>query len=280
MASDTANPNAFQPAFVPGAGVRPGLAKLVKTQFEVIGALAIRDMQSQQANLAYGFGWVFFDAFLSFAGLLFVKLVIRAFNPHGVPPVTFIVSGLVPWLMFSACYHLPEGAIKRGRKLLSLPVVTELDLVLASSVRVFLTFTILFVVLSTIAGFYEQVPFPKFPLGIAILYLCMWPLGISFGFILMALNRLYAPAAKFVGFFLRFSMLLSGVIFQITMFPPSVWPYLTWNPLLHIEELLRSYWFYSYQTPIGSPLFVTQCFVGMAFFGLLLERYARRRLSS
>jgi capsular polysaccharide transport system permease protein len=235
-------------------------------------------MQSQQANLAYGFGWVFFDAFLSFAGLLILRIAIKGFNRPGVPIIMFLISGLIPWLMFGACYRLPEGAIKKGKNLLLLPIITELDLVLASAARIFLTFAILFVSLATIDSFYENVPFPRFPLGISLLFICMSIMGVSFGFFLMVLNRLYSPAGKFVGFFLRFSTIFSGVIFQVTMFPPSIWPYITWNPMLHIEELLRTYWFYSYQTPIGSPLYVSECLIGMAFFGLLLERYARQRL--
>ncbi|MGH6888530.1 MAG: ABC transporter permease [Rhizomicrobium sp.] len=261
-----------------GATGRPGLGRLLEVQVQVLRALVIRDMQSQQANLVHGWAWVFFDAFLAFAALLIMKLAIRAFNPPGVPPITFIVSGLIPWLMFSACHNLPDGAIKRGKKLLALPIVTELDLVVASAIRIFMTFAILFLVLATVAGFYEHVPFPRVPIGILLLFVCLWLMGVCFGVMLMALNRLYQPAAKFVAFFLRFSTIISGVIFSVTMFPPSIWPYLAWNPFLHIEELLRVYWFYSYETPIGSPLFVTQCLVGMLFLGLLLERYARRRL--
>ncbi|HEX4160446.1 MAG TPA: hypothetical protein VHY79_18410 [Rhizomicrobium sp.] len=256
----------------------PGLLKLIKVQFQVISALALRDIQSQQANLVYGYGWVFFDAVSAFAGLLILRIAIKGMSRPGVPLIMFLISGLIPWLMFGACYRLPDGAIKKGKNLLLLPVVTELDLVVASAVRTFLTFTILFVVFAVIDSFYEDVPFPRFPLGIGLLFVCMSIMGVSFGFFLMVLNRLYAPAGKFVGFFLRFATIFSGVIFQVTMFPPTIWPYLTWNPMLHIEELLRTYWFYSYQTPIGSPLYVAQCLFGMTFFGLLLERYARRRL--
>ena len=254
------------------------MPNLLKVQVQVIRALAIRDIQAQQANLAYGFGWVFMDAVLSFAGLLVLRLAIKSFNRPGIPIIMFLISGLIPWLMFGACYRLPEGAIKKGRNLLQLPVITELDLVLASTVRIFITFTILFVGLAVIDSFYEGVPFPRFPLGISLLFICLCVMGTAFGFLLMALNRLYAPAGKFVGFFLRFSTIFSGVIFQVTMFPPQIWVYLTWNPLLHIMELLRTYWFYNYQTPIGSPLYVTECMIGMLFFGLLVERYARRRL--
>jgi hypothetical protein len=43
---------------------------------------------------------------------------------------------------------------------------------------------------------------------------------------------------------------------------------------------LRIYWFNNYQTPGISPLYVAECLLGMVFFGLLLERYMRRRLPS
>jgi capsular polysaccharide transport system permease protein len=245
----------------------------------VINALALREIQSQQANLAYGFGWVFFDAFLAFAGLLIMKLAIRGWTTTvGIPPVTFLVSGLVPWLMFTATYHLPDGAIKRGKNLLLLPIVTELDLVLAATLRNFLTYTLLFIVLAIGSTIYDGTTAPRFLLGVMLLFIAMLLMGLGFGFILMILSRLYAPAGKFTGFFLRFAMIFSGVVFQITMFPPTIWPYLTWNPLLHVEELLRTYWFSSYHSPIGSPAYVAECLIGMLFFGLLLERYARRRL--
>src|SRR5437588_6743385 len=149
-------------------------------------------------------------------------------------------------------------------------MVTELDLVLASALRIFATYAVLFIVLAIAACFYESVPFPRFPLGIILLFFSMSLMGISFGLILMIFNRLYPPAGKFTGFFLRFSMIFSGVIFSITMFPPVVWPYLTWNPLLHAEELLRTYWFYTYKAPVGSPMYITECLVCMAVFVLLL----------
>jgi capsular polysaccharide transport system permease protein len=255
------------------------LLQLLRVQIQVIGALILRNIQSAQANLAYGFGWVFFDAVLGFAGLLIMKLAIRGYGGiPGVPTVTFLVSGLIPWLMFSSIYHIPDGAIKRGKTLLLLPMVTELDLVLAASFFTFMVYTILFVVLAVCAAIYDGYGFPRFPMGIVLLFFSMGIMGMALGLILMILTRLYAPAGKFVGFFMRFSMIISGVIFQITMFPATIWPYLAWNPLLHVEELLRTYWFYSYRTPIGSPTYVIECMLGMMFFGLLIERYVRRRL--
>jgi capsular polysaccharide transport system permease protein len=254
--------------------------RLIGVQFRVIHALTLREFQSQQVTLAYGLGWVFFDAVLAFAGMLVMKMAIRGWTPAlpGVPPITFLVSGLVPWLMFSSSYSIPAAAIKKGKNLLLLPVVTELDLIFAASLRNFVVYTILFIVLATCAAYYDRIAFPRFPLAIMLLFITMAVMGTAFGVMLMLLTRLYAPAGKFTGFFLRFGMIFSGVIFSITMFPATIWPYLTWNPLLHVEELLRTYWFYSYHTPVGSSAFVAECLFGMTFFGLLLERYARLRM--
>lgn len=252
--------------------------KLLKTQFDVVIALAVREIQSQQANLAYGYGWVLFDIMLNFAGLLIMKLAIRGFNVPGLPPVTYLVSGLIPWLMFHSAYMAPVSAISRNQRLLALPGVTPLDLVLGSSLQILCTYGLLFLVLATIASFYEKASFPRFPLGVILLFLSCWLIGVSFGLVLMIVTRLYAPAKKFVSFIMRFSMIVSGVFISIKIFPESIWPYLAWNPMLHVEELLRVYWFPGYASPVANPAYVVECLVVLICAGLLVERYVRRRL--
>jgi capsular polysaccharide transport system permease protein len=252
--------------------------KLLKTQFDVVKALAVREIQTQQANLAYGYGWVLFDIALSFAGLLIMKLAIRGFSRPGMPTITFLVSGLIPWFLFQHSYAAPGSAIKRNQRLLSLPGITPLDLVLGSSLQILCSYGLFFPVVATIAAFYEKTSFPRFPLGVFLLFISCWLMGVSFGLVLMIFTRLYAPAGKFIGFFMRFSMILSGTVISITFFPEYMWPYLTWNPMLHVEELLRVYWFYDYTSPVASPAYILECLVVLMSAGLLLERYARRRL--
>ncbi len=157
-------------------------------------------MQSQQANLVYGFGWVLFDAFLGFAGLLIIKLALRGFNRAGVPPIMFLISGLIPWMMFQHTYGETEVAVKRGKNLLLIPRITELDLVLATAVRIFGTYLVLFVVLAFCDSFYEQVPFPRFPMGIILLFVSMSLMGISRVRSDELLTRLYPAASKFTSF--------------------------------------------------------------------------------
>jgi hypothetical protein len=48
---------------------------------------------------------------------------------------------------------------------------------------------------------------------------------------------------------------------------------------MHVTELLRSYWFTVYTTPVGSLPYVGAWIAGLALLGLLLERYLRRAVA-
>jgi ABC-type polysaccharide/polyol phosphate export permease len=53
---------------------------------------------------------------------------------------------------------------------------------------------------------------------------------------------------------------------------------LTWNPMLHVSELMRTYWFTSYQSPVGNPFYIAECVLGVCALGFSLERYVRYRV--
>src|ERR1700722_14249960 len=118
------------------------MIKLISTQLRVIGAIAIREINAQQSTLMYGYAWALVDTGLAVLGLLVLKLVLRGFNPPGLPPATYILSGALVWFMFQHMYALPAQAISRYKRLLSLPLVTELDVVLAASIQIFTTYSI------------------------------------------------------------------------------------------------------------------------------------------
>ncbi|MGD0192676.1 MAG: hypothetical protein ABSD74_18205 [Rhizomicrobium sp.] len=254
------------------------MIKLIQTQLRVIDALGIREINSQQSNLMYGYAWALVDAALAVLGLLLMKLILRGFNTPGLPPATFILSGALPWFMWNSLYNGTGSAISRNKRLLSLPIFTELDFALGTSLQVVTTYGITMVVCLTISSYLEQSAFPHNPLGLFLLLLAIWIQGISVGFVFMMLDRLYPPAAKFVGFVMRFTLFLCCVYLPITRFPTYVWPYIDWMPMLNIEELIRQYWFVDYASPVATPGYVLWTTVGVAAFGLLCERYCRRRL--
>lgn len=251
---------------------------VLQTQLRVISALAVREVNSQQQNLMYGYAWALIDVALTISGMMIMKLAIKAFNPPGMPPAVFIVIGIVPWYLFQHGYDVPRTAINRNRRLLTFPIVTELDIILAAQVQMLVLYGIMFVVCSTIASVFEQSPMPWSPMAIMLLFLAAWLCGVFFGLMLLPLQRIYPPMNKFISFVLRFGMILSGVFVPLSSFPEFTWPYLTWNPMLHVEELIKAYWFRTYHSPVGQSGYVVECLLGMAVAGLLCERYVRWRL--
>ncbi|MGA9794668.1 MAG: ABC transporter permease [Rhizomicrobium sp.] len=248
----------------------------IKSQVRIIIALTIRDMQNQNKGLSGGLAWAIIDVLLYVGAMSLIRVFIKAFMPPGMPPFTFLVLGIVPWQTFSATMKVGESAIQKNRKLLSLPVVTPLDVVLASALDQLCTYGIVFAGLMLVCSYFESVPPPRFPIGVILIFLASWFLGLTFGLMLAPLYRMFQPAKWLWKPVKKSFFWTSGLYFVITSMPANLWPLMTWNPILHINELMRTYWFTTYNTPIGSPAYIIVWVLGLGVLGLSLERFIRR----
>jgi capsular polysaccharide transport system permease protein len=256
-----------------------GIEKMLesfKAQARVIAALTIRDMQNQSNGLEGGFAWAFIDILLYVGAMSLIRVFIKAFMPPGMPPFTFLVLGILPWQTFDHTMKVCEQILRKDRKLLSIPIVTPLDLVISASLDRLCTYGVVFVGLMIVCSYFESVPLPRFPLGVILVFLASWAMGLSFGLVLVPLYRMFPPAKSLWKPVKRAWFWTSGLYFVITSMPASYWVYMTWNPILHLNELMRTYWFSTYNTPVGSPAYVVTWLLGLAVFGLTLERFIRR----
>ncbi|HEY5238193.1 MAG TPA: hypothetical protein VIJ62_07415 [Rhizomicrobium sp.] len=249
-----------------------------KAQLRVLTALTLREMQSQNTSLDYGYAWALLDVCISLAALTLLKVFIKALSPPGMPPILFLLTGMLPYLTFQATATAMEGAIVRNRRLLLIPGVTPLDLAFAKAMQIFCTYGVVFVVGAVGCSYFENAGLPRSIPLVIMIYFASWLMGVFYGLVTMPLSRVFPPAGKIIGVVWRFGLILSGVFFLITTFPEWTWPYLDWNPMLHIEELMRTYWFYTYQTPVGSFVYVSEWLAGLAILGLSVERYVRFRI--
>jgi capsular polysaccharide transport system permease protein len=117
---------------------------------------------------------------------------------------------------------------------------------------------------------------PADPLGVILCYWgCMW-IGAAMGMVLCALSRAAPLAAQFLNLFLRFGMWFSGVIYSVNKLPSALWPYLKWNPLLHLIEGCRTSWNPDFQAPIFNPRYVIICGFVLTTLGFVMERISRK----
>lgn len=247
----------------------------LRTQLDVLVSLTILAMHTQQGKYRFGYAWSLFEPVLLILVLTVAHLVIRLMSPLDMAPMTFMVLGCVPFYLFRKTMTTCFKAITARRVLLGLGRVTPLDILVSSALTELVTYSLVFLGFMIIAVLIEHSFPPRVPLGVLAMFLAASLYGCAVGLVFAAIFRYFKPIDKFMSIINRVGMWTSGAFFVLLQVPPTAWPYLDWNPILHINELIRQYWFSTYQSPVASPLFVFECLVALFALGLLLERRIR-----
>lgn len=253
------------------------MLKEFKTQFDVLKALSVYDLQGQMKSYNYGFAWVILEPLLYIGAFRLMRQMLGTFNPpSGMTPSMFYILGILPlYLGFEGLRGYTILAKPPG-KMMAFPRVTPVDLSLASSIGSFAIYFALFWMIALPVSIYENVWPPKNLFAVMVSLIFAWMVGVSAGFVLAGAYRAFPPTKQFVSYLVFGLRVASGMFFCITMIPIQWWPYLSWNPLLQVTEMARAAWFESYVSPIASPLFIVECILVMTLLGLSMERYMRR----
>lgn len=248
----------------------------LKTQFNVIRALAIHNLQGQMKGYNYGFAWVLLEPIIFIAGFRLVRKLFGSMaSPASMTPLMFYILGVLPlYVCFDGLRSYSQLA--SPSKMLMFPRVTPVDIAISSGVASFSIYFLLFWTISIPVSMYENAWPPQNIVELILAFFLSWLLGLSIGFALSGVYRVFPPIKQFIGYAVFGLRMASGFFFCITMLPLSYWPYVTWNPLLHITEMTRDAWFESYVSPIASPMYVSECLLCLALLGLSVERFMRR----
>lgn len=248
----------------------------LRTQINVIAALTIRELQSLMKGYNYGFAWALLEPIM-FIGLMRVaRSAIKGLTPPDMPPSTFLILGIVPFYMYVASVGATYKPLATQDNMLQFPRVTPVDVAIASSLCDFCIYSTLFLIFMIPVSVYEGAWPPENALKVAFVFLELWVLGVSLGFVVAAAARVFPPIKQFISYYNLANRMIGGMLFVITMFPSVYWPYLTWNPILHCMEMLRDAWFVTYTSPIADPGYVLEWILGLSLLGLSLERFQRR----
>jgi capsular polysaccharide transport system permease protein len=252
------------------------MLKDLKTQFNVLKALTIHHLQGQMSSYRYGFAWMLLEPLIYIAGF---RLMRQFFGnlapPSGMTPLMFYVLGVLPlYLAFDAIKGF--STVGSQSKLLAFPRVTPVDVAISANLSSFCIYFVLFWIVVLPVSIYEHAWPPQNIMTVMLALLAGWMLGMAFSFCISGAFRVFPPMKQFVSYLTFGLRIASGMFFCITMIPLVAWPYLRWNPLLQVTELMRDGWFESYVSPIASPGLVLEWLLGLLLLGLSVERFMRR----
>jgi capsular polysaccharide transport system permease protein len=192
--------------------------------------------------------------------------------------VGFLATGIVSYTLFRETAARCMSAINANKALLYYPQVRPLDLVAA---RALLETTTQLTVMGLLMGglaLYEGQFNIDSVLQIALGLGLAAGLGVSLGLVLCGLSVFNRGVERLAPALMRPIFWLSSIFHTVESVPKGFRDILLLNPVTHALELVRDGWFPGYYARHADPWYPAAWILVLSFFGLSLERVARRSI--
>jgi capsular polysaccharide transport system permease protein len=245
-------------------------------QYRVLKAILLRDIAQRGGENRIGFLLSIITPIVTITTIAVFFGLRGKVIPTNMPLSVFVITGYPLWINFQSMYTKAMQAAGRSDPLLMFPQITQLDVILATIILEFATNTVVFFVLALGAIIIFGAKPPADVFGVILCsWGCMW-IGAAMGMVLCGLHRVSPVVTQFLNTFMRFGMWISGVIYSINRLPSFLWPYLRWNPILHLIEGCRHLWTPDFDAPIFSPAYILAIGFILTTLGFVIERMTRR----
>ncbi len=250
----------------------------LETQSRVIHALILRETMSRYGVQKIGFLWALLEPVLMVTLIVGFMSMARTDSPSGMPLVPFMITGFIPFFMFRNTMNQLKSAISSSRSLLGYPQVTTFDVIIARVLLEAGVMLLVFAVVLTMAhllGYQFRI---ENPLGVLVVCLALMALGSGLGFVLAAVIPIIPSVGQVTGLVLgRPLFMASGLFFTASSVPDPYRTWLLYNPIFHLLELLRSYFFYEFESAYANWTYAGSWVAGTLAFGMLTHQALRRR---
>jgi capsular polysaccharide transport system permease protein len=249
------------------------------THSRVIHALILREMKTRFGRAQLGYIWALIEPTL-FVLIFFALYTLRGKTAvSGMPIALFLLTGVIPFVMFRDTMNRSMSAIQSNRSLLTFPQVTPIDLVLGRALLEIATTVVVFVLLIVIFAAIGGPVKIADPLGVFVWLAVLGFLGFGAGAAFGALAPLFPSVQQLVpGIIIRPLFWVSGLFFTADMIPEEIREYALLNPLLNLTELVRAAFFRGFESPDADVSYVVLFTLVVVFLGLAIQRALLKRI--
>lgn len=249
----------------------------LSVQGRVISALTLRETRARYGNSKLGFFWALFEPFAHIVVFIAIFSALSRAIPLGESMGVFILTGIIPWLLFNNIVNNVMGALGANKALLGYPQVMPIDIIIS---RVILESTTLIVVMVIfLFGFYHlgvRIEIDSF-LHMCIAFLMLVLLSTGIGLINAAILPFYPSYRSIYNALSRPLYFISGVFFTADFLAPEVYEAIDFNPIIHIIEWFRSGFYPSFQSHLYDPQYTMIVCISIFAIGLVTERMTSKR---
>jgi capsular polysaccharide transport system permease protein len=240
---------------------------------EIVLALAQRDVKTRFSQNLFGYSWSFVAPLLWAGGTFSFFYFLGRTSPVFTDLVTFIISGLIPFVAFRYTVNAMGKVNGTVRSLVIYPTVTHehaaIAAVLVEYVNVYIVAAIIMAINYLAFGNIELDNLPLWMAGITLSCL----LGAGYGYVFSVLSRQDVTVFQLGIILLRPSYFFSAVFFIPNEIRGPVLDVLSWNPLMHSVEMARDGMLFHYQSHVSDSLYVIACVVLLFGAGIAVRSW-------
>ena len=254
-------------------------ARSVRFQgLRVVFALMVREMGAKFGRSWGGYAWALAEPMGGIVLLALAFSIALRSPPIGTSFMFFYATGMIPFSLYSSIAAAAANAVRSNRGLLTYPVVTALDAVIASFLLNALTMVLIAAIIFTGIIYFDEVHVNLAP-GKIVLGLAMaGSLGLGIGALNSVLFGLFPTWKNVWSVLNRPLFLVSGIFFTYDSVPAAFQKVLWFNPLVHAIGTMRSGFYGSYLDEYVSPVYVFGIAMGTFMIGAYLLRRHERSL--
>ena len=207
---------------------------------------------------------------------MLVMLAVFGFIMHRTMPdisfPVFLINGIIPYFLFSNITTRSIGAIEANQGLFNYRPVRPVDTIIARALLETLIYGCVYIVLMAIVGFAGE----TFAVTRLVTLILTWLLLVIFscgvGLIFMVVGNAFPETEKFLPILIKPLYFVSCIMFPLHAIPRDYWPYLLWNPIVHIVELSRECVVANYVSEGVNLPYLALCTLVVLFLGLAVYR--------
>ena len=245
-------------------------------RLRVLFALMVREMGAKFGRSAGGYFWAIAEPLGGIVMLALAFSVALRSPPIGTSFMFFYATGIIPFNLYRSVESATSGAVRSNRGLLTYPVVTALDAVLASFLLSTLTTMLVGAILFIGIIVIQDVHVNFEPVKVMLAMGMAGTLGLGIGTLNCVLGGFFPTWKNVWKVVTRPLFLVSGVFFTYDSVPAAFQKILWYNPLAHVIGMMRSGFYGVYRDEYVSVPYV----MGFALVTFVIGAWLLRRHAS
>ena len=247
-------------------------------QMNVFHALVLHDIKSRYFGNGLGYVVTILWPGVHLAVIVGIYSVTGRGNGYGTSALLFVSTGVLPYICWNYVSRFCMLGVMQNKSALSYPIINVLDIILARLFLEVVTCSIITFILLAFLMLNGIDVMPIHPAQAAFGLLSSVLLGVGFGVLNAGIAMIFP--LWFIGYVLILILfwITSGVAINPELLPEQIGYWLSWNPLLHCIEWLRSAYYDDYPARLLDRSYVLEVGFGTLALGLLMQRTMKRYL--